>query len=125
MSKLILRIVFYLIVINVMIVKKNYSFAKILSITKLYKNKKMFNFDSEYITHFLIASFKKHRIKNCLTSALISYRIFMLSGIMAKLYIGYNKSNGELISHAWVEADNYIIHTNRQNISELTVIFDI
>lgn len=69
--------------------------------------------------------FKFFKIRNCLSSAMTVYLVLKACDKSPQLFIGnaFNESN--FISHAWIEVEGLIFHTNAQNIDILNKIIEI
>jgi len=69
--------------------------------------------------------FRKLNINNCLTSSSVIYVVLTKNGFKSKLSIGFHETNKDFHSHAWVEYENNIYHTNPIDLKQIKKLIEI
>ena len=105
--------------------KKFFSFTELQDNLKKYNIKKKLACNSNTVLSISNKIFKFFKIRNCLSSAMTVYFVLKACDKSPQLLIGnaYNETN--FISHAWIEVEGLIFHTNAQNIDILNRIIEI
>ena len=73
----------------------------------------------------LSSVFTKLNINNCLTSSSVIYIVLTNNGFKSKLFIGFDNTNKDFLSHAWVEYENSTYHTNPIDLKQLKKLIEI
>lgn len=118
----ILVIIFYLYSLYL---KKFFAFAELQDNLKKNNIKKKLVIDSNAVLSISNKIFKFFKIRNCLSSAMTVYFVLKACGKSPQLFIGSTFNKSDFISHAWIEVEGLIFHTNPQNIDILNKIIEI
>ena len=105
--------------------KKFFSFIELQDNLKKNNIKKKLNISSKAVLSISNKIFKFFKIRNCLSSAMTVYFVLKVCGKSPKLFIGSAFNESDFISHAWIEVEDLIFHTNPQNIDILNKIIEI
>ena len=105
--------------------KKFFSYAELHDNLKKYNIKKKLACNSNTILSISNKIFKFLRIRNCLSSAMTVYFVLKVCDKSPLLVIGNTLKETNFISHAWIEVEGLIFHTNAQNIDILNRIIEI
>ena len=106
-------------------IKKYLSFNELKEHLKGFKRKKILSIECDSLLSTSNKLFRKLRISNCMNSAMTVYFVMKLCNMNPKFCIGVFYNNSEFISHAWLEIEDMIFDTNKQNISALKKIIEI
>ena len=105
--------------------KKFFSFVVLLGKLKKDSTKKKLNIGTSTILSISKKVFRFFKIKNCLSTSMTVYFVLKIGGKSPQLFIGNSLNKSSFISHAWVEVEGLVFHTNPQRIDILNKIIEI
>lgn len=125
MKKAILIISILKTLTTVLAIKYFLSFRHLINFLE---KKRLFNqnfYKQNEIRLALSSVFRKLNINNCLTSSSVIYIVLTKNGFKSKLSIGFHEKNKDFHSHAWVEYENKIYHTNPIDLKQIKKLIEI
>ena len=125
MKKVILIISILKTLITVLTIKYLLSFRYLINYLQKKRLSNQDFYKQNEIRLGLNSVFRKLNINNCLTSSSVIYVVLTKNGFKSKLSIGFHETNKDFHSHAWVEYENNIYHTNPIDLKQIKKLIEI